>query len=134
MNVTKEVIADLLPLYVANECSPDSRAIIEEYLSDHPEFAREIKVIQKNLIPLTAPPSGMDETAPLKKARKILRWRSVLMGLAIFFSLAPFSFLHTGGRNYFLFTEEPGAASSYGVIGIILWIVYVLVRRRTRTI
>ena len=39
MNVTKEVITDLFPLYAANECSKDSRALVELYLRDNPDQA-----------------------------------------------------------------------------------------------
>jgi len=32
MNVTREVILDLLPVYLAGEASPDTRALIEEFV------------------------------------------------------------------------------------------------------
>jgi hypothetical protein len=54
------------------------------------------------------------------------------MGLAIFFSLVPFSFLATGERIYWLFRESPASALMYGVIGIGLWGVYFGMRSRSR--
>ena len=39
MEVTKDVILDLLPLYSADEASADTRALVEEYLAAHPELA-----------------------------------------------------------------------------------------------
>ena len=40
MNVTREVVYDLLPGYFANEVSADTRALVEEYFHTDPEFAR----------------------------------------------------------------------------------------------
>ncbi|TES90573.1 MAG: hypothetical protein E3J88_03895 [Anaerolineales bacterium] len=39
MEITKNVILDLLPLYLADEVSADTRALIEEYLETDPELA-----------------------------------------------------------------------------------------------
>lgn len=40
MNITKNVINDLFPLYAANECSPDTRAPVDEYLKSNPQQAQ----------------------------------------------------------------------------------------------
>jgi hypothetical protein len=39
MEITKNVILDLLPLYLANEVSEDTRALVEKYLENDPELA-----------------------------------------------------------------------------------------------
>ena len=38
MDITENVILDLLPLYLANEASDDSRKLVEKYLESHPEM------------------------------------------------------------------------------------------------
>jgi hypothetical protein len=43
MEITKNVILDLLPLYLADEVSADTRALIEEYLETDPELAEIAK-------------------------------------------------------------------------------------------
>jgi hypothetical protein len=43
MDITRNVILDLLPLYVANEVSEDTRILIEEYLETDPELANLAK-------------------------------------------------------------------------------------------
>ena len=43
MEVTKDVILDLLPLYSADEASADTRALVEEYLAAHPELAAAVR-------------------------------------------------------------------------------------------
>lgn len=40
MEVTRNVIMDLLPLYVAEEASADTRALVQKHLESDPELAR----------------------------------------------------------------------------------------------
>jgi hypothetical protein len=40
MKITRDVILDLLPLYLANEVSEDTRALVEEYLETDPQLAK----------------------------------------------------------------------------------------------
>lgn len=40
MNVTREVIYDLLPSYFAGDASDDTRALVEAYFESDPEFGR----------------------------------------------------------------------------------------------
>ena len=130
MNVTKEVITDLFPLYVANECSKDSRALVEQYLQENPGQAEELKRIMNTPIPGgTSQLAGSEEVRTLREARRRVRRQSWVMGLAIFFSLVPFSFLVTSERIYWLFRESPGSAIVYAVIGVALWGGYFLMTR-----
>jgi len=43
MEITRNVILDLLPLYLANEVSADTRALVEEYMKTDPELANVAK-------------------------------------------------------------------------------------------
>ena len=43
MNVTRDVITDLWPVYASGEASPDTRALVEAFLQGDPEFARLIQ-------------------------------------------------------------------------------------------
>lgn len=130
MNVTKEVITDLFPLYVANECSKDSRALVDQYLKDNPGQAEELKRIMNTSVPGgTAQLAGSEEVRTLREARRRVRRQSWLMGLAIFFSLVPFSFLITGGKINWVFRESPSTAIIYGLLGVVFWGAYFLIRR-----
>ena len=51
MNVTKDIINDLIPLYVANECSADTRALVDEYLQRNPQQAEELRRIMATSVP-----------------------------------------------------------------------------------
>jgi len=43
MGITKNVILDILPLYLANEVSADTRDLIENYLETDPELDKIVK-------------------------------------------------------------------------------------------
>ena len=49
MNIPKEVILDLLPVYLAGEVSPATRAWIEEYLAQNPELAERVRITGRSL-------------------------------------------------------------------------------------
>jgi len=40
MEISRNVILDLLPLYIADEASPETRALVGEYLDTDPELAK----------------------------------------------------------------------------------------------
>ena len=131
MTISRNVITDLLPLYVSGECSEDSKALVDAYLRDHPDVRRELKTLaDASTRPL--PPLG--ETTELKalaQTRKLLRSRSYVMAAAIFFSIVPFSFLYTNGRFYWLAQEAPGSVAIYSTLAVLAWIGYVVIKRKT---
>lgn len=43
LEVTREVVTDLWPLYRSGEASSDSRSLVEGYLVSDPEFASELR-------------------------------------------------------------------------------------------
>lgn len=135
MKVTKDVINDLYPLYVEKECSDDTRALVDEYLQHNPEHAGDLRRIMSAALPGSMPPAkGLDEVRSLREARSRMRTRSGLLGFAIFFSLAPLSFLHTDGKTYFMFQEAPMSALVYGSLAAITWIGYLVLRGRSNSL
>jgi ferric-dicitrate binding protein FerR (iron transport regulator) len=135
MNVTKSIIADIFPLYVEKECSPDTRALVEEYLQNHPQDAHEFQRIASTSLPGGTPPAKqLDEARALRHARRVVRRRSWLLAVAIFFSLAPFSIVFTGERTYWLLREAPGTALIYGAMALACWSVWMVMRYRSRSL
>jgi ferric-dicitrate binding protein FerR (iron transport regulator) len=135
MNVTKDIIEDLIPLYAANECSPGTRALVEEYLQRNPQEAETLRRIMSTPVPRAAPQAkGPGEVHAFREARRRLRHRASLMALAIFFTLAPFSFFSADGRTWWMPRDAPGSALVYSVIGAGLWIIYAVHRRRSRSL
>lgn len=72
MEITRNVILDLLPLYVANEVSADTRALVEKYLETDSELAnvaKQLAVMEKPK-DIPAPISQNDKMTAYKKARQ----------------------------------------------------------------
>ncbi len=86
--VTRDVIADLWPLYAAGEASPDTRVMVEEFLSRDPEFARTLADADKQGVPVNQPPklAPDHELKTLQRVRKRLTAPMRLLQLALIFS------------------------------------------------
>ena len=135
MNVTKEIINDLIPLYAANGCSADTRALVEEYLQRNPQQAEELRRVMGTSVPEAVPSAkSLDEVRSFREARRRLRRRSWLMAFAIFFSLAPFSFVWTSGRVWWLLRDAPASAGVYAALGVVFWVIYAVDRSRSRSL
>ena len=133
MNITKNIITDLLPLYYSEECSDDTKLLVEEYLQKNPEFKQQAKHFSQNPFPSRIPQSlnKEDEMKSLVKTRRLLKWRSYLMGFAIFFSCATFSFVYDQGNIHWIVLSSLNAALFYGTLGIGFWVAYFIARRIT---
>jgi hypothetical protein len=87
MKVTREVIADLLPLYAAGEASPATCALVEEYLRQDAEMRQQFNLGGvESLTGAAAPPLPPDlALKSLRRARGLLRWQRLLYawGLAL---------------------------------------------------
>jgi anti-sigma factor RsiW len=82
MEITKKVILDILPLYLAGEVSPDTRALVEEYLETDPELA-ELEQKLKSAIGLPGNiPVPLTEEDKLKAYKKS-KWLLALTIVAV---------------------------------------------------
>ncbi len=72
MEITRNIILDLLPLYLANEVSAETRALVEKYLETDSELANAAKKLSAMEKPkdIPAPISQNDKMAAYKKARR----------------------------------------------------------------
>lgn len=79
--VTASVITDLWLLQQAGEAGADSRALVEEYLAQHPDFRRQLEIGERLTIP--APRlSPAAELRSLEIARENARNKLILAGAA----------------------------------------------------
>jgi hypothetical protein len=133
MTITESIITDLLPIYYSGDCSSDTKALVGEYLKSHPGIASASRAgtTASGKGSLPHPDFNRLEIASVRRTRRILKWRAALMGLAIFFSLAPFSFIITNHESFWLLRDAPVAAAVYGATGIVFWIATFIVHRRT---
>ena len=136
LKVTRDVITDLLPLYESGEASEDTQLLVREFLSKDPELSRLATNLKQ-----TGPrvegllPSPEVEMESLKRTRGLIRAQSSVMAVAVFFTLAPFAFLLEGGRiTWLLIRESPLIGGTYLFTGLVLWIVYIVMRLRLKVL
>ena len=88
MEITRNVILDLLPLYVANEVSADTRALIENYLKTDLELAKVAKQLAAMEKPgdVPVPLKQDDELKAYRKARRVIVLTVVILALVISFA------------------------------------------------
>ena len=136
MKVTREVILDLLPLYESGEASEGTKRLVREFLAADQELARRLQTLKQGRLPADKPlPSPEVEMESLKRSRRLMRTQSSVMAVAIFFTLAPFAFLFQEGRlSWLLIRESPTVGGAYLFTGIVLWIVYFVMRLRLRVL
>ncbi len=81
MEITKNVILDLMPLYLADEVSADTRALIEEYLETDPELAEIAKQSAAVELPgdIPIPLTQEDKIKAYKKSKTIMIVTIVLL-------------------------------------------------------
>lgn len=86
MAVTREVIMDLLPLYLSDEASTDSRALVQEHLENDPELAR-MAAQWKDRLPEPPPvPVNHDAQAiAYQEAKRQIANRVITLAAAIAF-------------------------------------------------
>jgi hypothetical protein len=139
MNVAREVILDLLPVYLAGEASPATCALIDEYLKQDLELAQYVRDSSvQRLANLAQRPLSPDiELRSLHRARALIGWQKWLFGLGITFTALSFTseISFDGGRLrefHFLVRDYPAQFGSFAVLALICWITYYAIRRRLR--
>ena len=133
MKPSRDVIRDLLPLYVAGEASPDTVQLVDEALAADAALAAEAEVLRRAdpaAVPGPTRPADRDRVA-LQRIREAVRERSVLLGLAIFLTLVPFTILYSGGRVQFLLLRDaPTMGLAALAAGAGCWVGWFLLGRR----
>lgn len=135
MNVTQDVVTDLLPAYVSGEASADTRTLVDEFLKANPSFASIMDATRRGLgEPLLARepalPADVEKEA-VSRTRGVIRRLRRLFVFATILTLLPLSF--TFGREgvHFLLQQEPKAAA-FWVPASMLWFIYFRTQRRLK--
>ena len=89
MTITRDVIMDLLPLYVANEVSADTRVLVDKYLETNPELARLAKDTAAAELPgeIPAPLTKEDRMEAYEKAQRAISTRMYVRSALIAFGM-----------------------------------------------
>jgi hypothetical protein len=117
MKITRDVITDLLPVYLSNEASQDTHDLVEAFLKDDPEFAKLVEEQETPLPESQIKISKETEMQTLAATRTLLRKRSLFLGIAIFFTCFAFAFTFDRSGLHWLWTQSPVSAIINLVLG-----------------
>lgn len=85
MKITRGIIVDLWPLYLSGDASPETVALVDEFLREDPELAEQLR--REPVLPAHVPPLPPDhQTRALTFTRRRLRGLPWLLLLALIFS------------------------------------------------
>jgi hypothetical protein len=140
MKVSREVILDLLPLYLAGEASPETAALVEEYLKHDAVLQGQVDQDgMKNL--MTAPASATAlpvelELRSLRRTRSMLRWQRVTFSWALALSIVSFGgvgYIDSGHAAFhFIVRDYPQVFWPCLLLAVQCWIWYFVLRWRLR--
>jgi hypothetical protein len=132
MRVTRDVMTDLWAVYESGEASPDTRALVEEFLAQDAEFARLMRDQRIGTMPSAPGLPPEHERLALAATQGLLRRGQWLLGLALFFTFVPGWTVRTSSIRWTLWQDLPGVALASLVVAASLWTAYVANRRRLR--
>lgn len=133
MTVTRDVVRDLLTVYLAGDASADTRALVEDYLARDPALKAEADdaAAGRLSLPPIPPSPPTAELKALAKTRELIKTRTSTLVTAVLFTALPFTFTFSGGRvTFVLFRDEPVIAAAWWVTAAVLWGWHIWIRRR----
>jgi len=136
MSIPKEVILDLLPVYLAGEVSPVTRVWLENHLAQNPELAEQVRRERSQsfdgALPALPPELELRTLRRTRRTIALLRW---LFGLGMAFSAVALS-LELSFHPFklrLLLLDYPAQLVPCVAFGVACWIAYFVLRRRLRT-
>lgn len=135
VTITRDVISDLLPIYFAGEVSADTARMVEQYFVQDPEFAGRARTLAAATATHSAEPGPALERAALVRAKRFVRCRAMLFGVALAATLSPMMVAFNGnGVQWWMVRDNPIQAAVLLLAGTVCWILYAMLgygRRRT---
>lgn len=129
MKITRDVITDILPVYFSGEASTDTKALVEAFLKQDPEFTKLIKANDVVLLAsqkIFSKETNMDkqEMQTLIKTVNLLRTRSIYLALTILFFLMPLSFKFDSQGFHWIWADAPINAVIFLLLGCVFGLLY----------
>jgi anti-sigma factor RsiW len=135
MEITRDVVTDLLTVYLAGEASADTRRLVERYLETDAELAAHVARARAHPLdlPATPAPPPSAEKQALDATRQLLKTRTSTLVVACLFTLLPFSFVFEGSHvTFVVLRDAPVIALAWWMTAAAMWGAHFWVRRRVR--
>ena len=133
MNITRDVITDLLPAYVSGEASHDTQALVEEFLRGNPEFAAIVQAARRGhdeslLADHRAIAPDLEREA-VRRTRAVIRRQRRALAFAVLLTILPLSFTFGANGIRFILGDEPRWALLW-IPASCLWFAYLRLQSR----
>jgi len=129
MRITRDVVSDLWPLYQSGEASTDTRALVDEFLRDEPEFARLLREDESAKLLAATPvaPAPDQETKTLNRVRRAMLMKDWPLFFAMVFSAMAFGRIVSDTS----FDVSPRRFIATAAVAAVFWVLFFvrLVRR-----
>ena len=135
MEITRDVVRDLLTVYLAGEASADTRRLVEEYLQTDPGLAADVARARREPLdwPVTPAPPPSAEKQALDATRQLLKSRTSTLVIACLFTVLPLSFVFEGSRiTFVVLRDAPAVAFAWWGTAAVMWAAHFWIRRRVR--
>jgi hypothetical protein len=136
MNVSDDVMIDLLTVYLAGEASADTKALVEEHARVNEAFAERLRTASAFSLSSTTPQAGPppdSQLRALKRTREFIRLRTIFTAGAVLFTLLPLVFTFgTGGVQFLILGRHPGLVWSFWSLAAASWSACYVMHRRVR--
>ena len=129
MNVTRNVMTDLLPVYFSGEASEDTRQLMEQYFRDDPDFERIARsaATPLDILRKAAPvaPNAEREKRDLQWARAEVARRRIFFGAGLLFTLAPVTSAYSKGHLVWAaMLNDHWSMAVFWILGALFWFQY----------
>jgi hypothetical protein len=133
MKITRNVIADLMPLYEAGEASADTRELVEAFLKADPTLLAAPPVDQA-LKSAPAPPVELERRRALERTVSLLKKRQMFFAMALCFTLMPLSVAGSSseGVTWMMWRDAPEAARAFAAGAVVCWAFFLRARHQLR--
>ena len=139
MSLPRDVILDLLPVYLSGEASAATLTLVDDYLKQDPELAERVRLARAADLPkLELGLRNELELESLRRTRASIALQKWLFGFGIMFTSIGMALRidfhggHLNGLHLMLF-ELPAIFGPCLALGLALFAAYLIVRWRMRS-
>ncbi|MGW8145218.1 MAG: hypothetical protein ACWGN2_12565 [Anaerolineales bacterium] len=103
MEISRNVVLDLLPLYIADEASPETRQLVDQYLASDPELANIAKKLSNSELISEVPiPINKEREMEVYEEAKLQQRKYIITLVAVVSAIILFLMAAALGGLFFL--------------------------------
>lgn len=126
MKISRDVIIDLLPLYLAGEASEDTRQLVEQFLADDPALAKlaEQAKVDKWNGEIPVPLHKEDEMKSFEKTKFLLFQQKLFLALSVGTTLLFIAFRFDENGVEWLWANSPQFGWAVFTVAVVFWMAF----------